>query len=290
MDPVDVLRVAGGVAGKARLLEACTEREVAAALRAGLLVRLARGQYALPHVRHAQREAARLSGAIAHLSAAQVHGWEVGRVPERPWVAVPRNRNVSAADRLAVNIVHATVSGPVTDPMRTIMDCARRLPFGEGLAVADSALRHRAVDKDELVAAADAVRGKGAANCRRVAAEATPLAANPLESMLRAIALDVPGLSVRPQVEIGLPGFVVHPDLVDENLRIVVEAEGFVYHGTSAHQFDRDLERYTLLVVDRWLVARFSRAHVMDQQQFVTDALTALVQTSTRQQNCRCVA
>jgi hypothetical protein len=60
----------------------------------------------------------------------------------------------------------------------------------------------------DLVEAAAAVRGKGAARARHVAAHASGLAANPFESMLRAIAIEV-GLSVQPldRVEVHLaPG------------------------------------------------------------------------------------
>jgi len=221
--------------------------------------------------------AARLSGTVTHLSAAQCHGWEVANVPDRPWIAVPRNRKVSATGRQEAHIIYSSARGVVTDPARTVLDCARRLPFGEGLAVADSALRHRHVDQEALMAAAETARGPRSDQCRRVAREANPLAANPLESMLRGIALDVPGLSVRPQAEIRLPGFIVHPDLVDERLGLVIEAEGFMFHAATPKRFDRDVERYTQLVVTGRTVARFTRVQVEECPDYVEHTLTALV-------------
>ena len=278
MHPAAVARELGGLATKAQLLVVCTERDVRRAVANGTLLRPARGRYAVPHAREAVRTAAMLSGTVTHLSAAQHHGWEVARVPELPWVAVPRNRRVSDADRQLAHIVYSTARGVVTGPVRTVIDCARRLPFGEALAVADSALRHRHVDHDALLTAAMAVRGPGADRCRRVAREATPLAANPLQSMLRGIALDVPGLSVRPQVEIELVGFTVHPDLLDHRLGLVIEAEGFMFHAATPRQFDRDVERYTQLVVSGRTVARFTRPQVEQRPEYVQDTLTALVQ------------
>lgn len=56
-----------------------------------------------------------------------------------------------------------------------------------------------------MVALAGGIRGPGAPQARRVAQEASHLAANPFESVLRAIALDVPGLNLRPQVVIAGP-------------------------------------------------------------------------------------
>jgi very-short-patch-repair endonuclease len=277
MHPAAVARELGGSATKAQLLVVCTEREVARAVANDSLVRLSRGRYAVPHAREAVHAAARLSGTVTHLSAAQYYGWEVAVVPDRPWIAVPRNRNVAAADRKLTHVVYSTATGLVTGPVRTVLDCARRLPFGEGLAVADSALRHRHVEQGALVRAAEVARGPGAGQCRRVAREATALAANPLESMLRAIALEVPGLLVHPQVEIRLPGFTVHPDLVDERLGLVIEAEGFMFHAATPRQFDRDVERYTQLVVTGRTVARFTRSQIEERPDYVLDMLNMLV-------------
>lgn len=140
--------------------------------------------------------------------------------------------------------------------MRTVIDCARRLTFGQGLAIADSALRHGDVDGERLIEVASGVRGKGAAGARRVARHASGLAVNPFESVLRAIALDA-GLGVSAQRPIAIAGIVVHPDLVDEQLRLAIEADSWRWHaGKDAHE--RDCWRYTMLVVDGWTVLRFT--------------------------------
>ena len=93
------------------------------------------------------------------------------------------------------------------------------MPFDEALAVADSALRSLDVSSDNLLRRAAAVPVRHRARCMRVALAADARAANPFESVLRAIALQVPDLSVEPQVWIGDVG---RPDLVDEGLRIVL--------------------------------------------------------------------
>jgi len=49
----------------------------------------------------------------------------------------------------------------VTSPLRAVLDCVRTLPFADGLAVADSALRRGEVDTDELAAAVAALSGRG---------------------------------------------------------------------------------------------------------------------------------
>jgi very-short-patch-repair endonuclease len=172
----------------------------------------------------------------------------------------------------------------VTSPVRTVIDCARRLEFGPALAVADSALRHGDVRPAELVEAAAAVRGKGAARARRVAAHASPLAANPFESMLRAIAIET-GLAVQPQVAISLGSDeVVHPDVVDSGRRLVLEADSWEFH-SARDAYARDCRRYTLLVVHGWTVLRFTWRQVMHDPDFVRWCLLSVIEGAPHEAN-----
>ena len=63
------------------------------------------------------------------------------------------------------------------------------LAFDEALAVADSALRSGAVTAEELRSASARLRGTGSRAARLVAQYADHRAANPFESVLRALAL-----------------------------------------------------------------------------------------------------
>jgi hypothetical protein len=73
-----------------------------------------------------------------------------------------------------------------------MVDCLRSLPFDEALAIADSALRACSFTPEALLELAGEMTGPGAGQGSRVAREADRRAANPFESVLRAIALDVP--------------------------------------------------------------------------------------------------
>lgn len=159
-----------------------------------------------------------------------------------------------------------------TEPLRTMVDCARRLPFDEALAVADSALRCGDVDGVELARESARARGPGARQVRRVGAAASPLAANLFESVLRAIALDA-GLDVEPQAEVETAQWTCHPDLVDRERRLVLEADSWTYHAEDRGAWDRDLERYTALSADGWRVLRFSWLQVMKQGAHVASVL-----------------
>jgi hypothetical protein len=85
--------------------------------------------------------------------------------------------------------------GIATSKEYTLVQCLRTLSWDAALAVADSAMR--AGESSLLCRVGASVRGPGAPQVRRAVAEARAEPANPFESVLRAIALDVDGLSVR---------------------------------------------------------------------------------------------
>jgi very-short-patch-repair endonuclease len=161
--------------------------------------------------------------------------------------------------------------------MRTVLDCALTLPFDEALVVADSALRQEDLTATSLSEAAARLRGAGRVRATRIAAAASPLAANPFESVLRAIALEVPGLSVVPQVSIAAPGFFARPDLVDVERRLVLEADSHAWH-SSRSALRRDCRRYNGLVLLGWTVLRFTWEDVMAYPDLVTDDLVRAVE------------
>jgi len=228
------------------------------------------------------RTANRLSAVLSHTSAAAHHGWEMKDVPVRPTVTVPRNRKVPAEVRAEVDVFWRPLSrgrirsDRATSPIQTVLDCARWLPFDGALAVADSALRHRSVTRAQLVSAGGVFRGHGRQRVLRVIEAADARSDNPFESVLRAIGLDVPGLRLVPQVEIRIPGRrLMRPDLVDERLRIVVEADSFEHHG-SRKALVLDCARYDNLAADGWTVLRFAWEHVMHRPAWVRSTIMAV--------------
>ncbi|MFL6003115.1 MAG: hypothetical protein ACJ72P_09930 [Nocardioides sp.] len=285
MDPVEALRGQGGVARRRDLLRLTSRKRLHRAVLRGEITRTNRGVYRLASADLARVRASELRGVASHLSAATLHGWEVAFPATCPWITVPRNVGVPAQDDCFIFWADVSeVEALVTSPVRTVIDCARRLEFGPALAVADSALRHGDVGPAELVEAAASVRGKGAARARRVAAHASPLAANPFESMLRAIAIET-GLAVRPQVPISLgPDEVVHPDVVDSGRQLALEADSWEFHSTR-DAYARDCRRYTLLVVHGWTVLRFTWRQVMHDPDFVRWCLVSVIEGAPHEAN-----
>lgn len=274
----EALQRLGGVATAAQLLRMTTRKRIRSALRRGRIVRDGYGIYSLPGADEAIRAASRLSGVLGEDSAAQAHGWKLKKPPQSPCVVVRRKRSLAPHQRRGVRVRYVDldpddVNGLVTRPAETVIRCAARMPFDEALAIADSALRCGAVTQEELIRRAQREPARYRARCLRVAEAADPRAANPFESVLRAIALEVTGLSVEPQVWVSDSA---RADLVDEKLRLVIEADSFEFHGRR-RQLVHDCERYNAFVVDGWLVVRFSYEHVMGQPDYVREVLVAMV-------------
>lgn len=244
-------------------------------------MRVGRNRYALPTAHRGLLAAGALAGVASHTTAASIHGWELAVQPQLPDVIVPRARRVEPRRRIGCTVrwraldPDDVVRGIVTDPYRTVIDCARDLPFVEALAIADSALRH-GLDEDRLVQRALRLSTTGRRRALRVVEAADIRAANPFESVLRGIALGVKGLDVEPQVQIVERGFSGRPDLVDRRRRIVLEADSYTFHGTRK-AFRQDCARYNALVLRGWTVLRFAWEHVMLEPDYVREVLEAVV-------------
>jgi hypothetical protein len=274
---------AGGVATTQQLHQVFTRRTLERAVREGLLIRVERGRYAVPELDDARHHAHRLGGVLALTSAALEWGWAVKTVPERPWVAVDPGRNISPDRRKGAQVTWRRLApgdvavGRHTAAIRTVVDCAAELPFDESLAVADSALRSGLVSRAQLEAAAREHPQRGRARVRRVVDLASPLSANPFESVLRAAAVEAAAtIPWVPQLAVSVAGRLLHPDVACVELRIALEADSFEFHG-ARRALVSDCWRYDELTVAGWLVLRFAWEQVMFEYDWVVRMIAGAV-------------
>jgi very-short-patch-repair endonuclease len=160
------------------------------------------------------------------------------------------------------------LAGRISSIVRTVVDCARILPFGEALAVADAALSNGRLCRAELVEATKAMRGPGRPNAVEVAAAATGASDSFLESMLRAILMAAGVDGFEPQLLVTRGRFRVRVDLGHRFCRIALEADGYAFHGSSK-EFSADCPRYDELAAAGWLVLRFTYQQVVHAPDWV---------------------
>ncbi|MEO7447024.1 MAG: DUF559 domain-containing protein [Humibacillus sp.] len=270
----------GGVCTWRELRRAVPWRAIGVAVAGGEVVRLRRGLYGLPVTPAAESTARRLHAVLSHRSAALSWGWKVKTTPRLPDVTLARHRRLPTnAKRSATvhwrSLAADQVDGLVTTAARTVVDCCLDLPFDEALAVFDSALRG-GLRPREVAAVGMTLGPRQRARLLRVARHADVRAANPFESVLRAIAIGVPGISVEPQARLRYDDLYARVDLADADLRIVLEADSFEFH-TGRRAFDRDCRRYDELTVRGWIVLRFSWEQVMFEPEWVAGVIARAV-------------
>lgn len=259
---------------RAELREVVPRRAVDRALSDRTLIVPGRGWISLPGLREAVTLAREHDAVLGGLSAARHWNWKVKHEPITPMLIVPRNRGraVRGAQTRRRDVPENHVEGSVLSRHATVIDCALTLPFDEALCVADSALRRPEVDRVLLLEMAAAL-ARGRERVERVIRLADGLAANPFESVARAIALDVPGLHVVAQ---GWVGANAHSDLVDHRLGIVIECESWLWHGNE-DAWRKDVLRFTRLALEGWIIVRLLWHDVMQRPDLVRERLEAAV-------------
>jgi len=177
----------------------------------------------------------------------------------RPGVIVRRSK-IATADVTTVRGLRATTV------MRTLSDLCSRLESVEALALIDSALRLKLVDKTSVTRAArDCLRSLGAL--------AEP-AESPMETRLRWILMQA-GLP-RPQVQFDLTDqqgrFIGRADLYYPSARLVVEYDGLNHRD----RLIQDNRRQNLILGAGYRLLRFTAADIRERR----DAIASQVRTA----------
>ncbi|MEV3989389.1 hypothetical protein AB0J57_10785 [Streptomyces sp. NPDC049837] len=166
----------------------------------------------------------------------------------------------------------------VTTPARTVGDLMRRGPRDDALVCADSALARRVVHgvrrppllgQEDLRAELSSGRRGGAA-AREWLALTDPASGSPAETIARLRMHDA-GLHPESQPQFRTPeGRRVQPDFLFRKQGLVVEIEGYAYHGTrEAHA--RDIQRFNDLMACPGVrhILRFTAADVFHRPHHV---------------------
>ncbi|MEU4288784.1 DUF559 domain-containing protein [Kribbella sp. NPDC026596] len=276
---VEVLARLGGWATSAELVTVTSRRSLAAAVRCGDVERLTRGIYGLPGLATDLATAIAHDGVLSHTSAAAVWRLPLLTTPAKPHITLPTNRNAKPGPPAVLHwatLPTADLRARRTSLVRTVLDCARILPFGEALAVADAALATGWLTHDELVATTAAMSGLGRPNAMRVAAAATGRSESFLESMLRSLLVTAGIEGFEPQVVVETGESRVRVDLGHRPARVALEAEGYEFHGTAG-KFAADCRRYDELVAAGWLVLRFTYQQVIGDPRWVVATVESAV-------------
>ena len=246
-------------------------------LRRGLLHPLYRAVYLVGHA--VPPPLAREAGAIlacgegavlSHASAAALYGL----VAERPHTvhvtvagrdARRRGIHVHRTARLLAGAVLRQHGLPVTSPQRTITDLADTAPAAVLENAIAEARRRRLITEVEI-----APGRKGAARLRAIAAEGARLTRSEAERRLLALIRSA-GLSP-PETNVRIGRHEV--DFLWRAERLVVEVDGFAFHGDRA-AFERDRHRDATLQGQGFRVTRLTWRQITQRPEAVVATLAA---------------
>ena len=207
--------------------------------------------------------------AYSHLTAAALLGTHVqaprpAHVALTPRKVLPQRAEFTVhARRLRPEDVVGVDGLRVTSGAQTFLDLAQHLPPPDLVAVGDALLRSGHLTPGGLVdrlRRADRVRG--VVRARACAPLLSPLAMSRPESLMRywLVTSDLPDPVPQLGVRNRWGDVVAHGDLGYEKWRIALEYEGRQHAETE--QFDRDVDRYSLMAAGGWLVLRFANRHL----------------------------
>jgi very-short-patch-repair endonuclease len=168
---------------------------------------------------------------------------------------------------------------PVTTPARTWRDLAMVLEPAALLAVTDQLIVERCTTSELRAELDRRPTGRGAARAKAVLPLADARAESPMESVLRwllhAAGLPAPVL----QFTVRAPGgrFLGRADLAWVEEKVLVEFDGDVHRERTV--FVDDLRRQNRLVIEGWVILRFSSADVLGRP----DEVIAEIRRALRQ-------
>ncbi len=228
----------------------------------------------------------------SHHSAALVHGLSL--VGRHPAGQVQLTRSVggpgSRSRRPGIQLHVARLPGDqltlvrgvrFTSVARTIVDLARALPFAEGVAVADAALREVQATRKEIEAVLTSCRGwPRIERARRVVTFADPRAESVLESLSR-VAFHEAGLPPPElQVWVGDDGEIIgRVDFLWKQYRTIAEADGAKKYA-NPQQARAQLERDARLRAAGYEVVHFTWPEITRVPGQVSSAIVAAFQRS----------
>jgi hypothetical protein len=207
--------------------------------------------------------------AYSHLTAAHVLGAHVDAPSKQHVALTPRRVLPQRADF----VVHARQLLPadvvqldglrVTSGAQTFLDLAEHLPPAELVAVGDALMLARQLTGEALaerLARADRVRG--VVRARACAPLLTPKAMSRPESLVRywLVVSDLPDPEVQVPVRDRWGRAVAHGDLGYEEWKLLLEYEGSGH--ATVEKFGSDIDRYSLMAADGFLVLRFAKRHL----------------------------
>jgi very-short-patch-repair endonuclease len=281
---IGVARTQDGAVSAAQLAAAgFSRRAIQHRLATGVLTRVHRGVYLLGAVRgpwfaeHAALLACGARAVLSHWTALAL--WGLAERPAQVHVTRPATGHAPAGVRVhrgTIEDVRRRHGLPVTSPARALLDVASSMPAVDLARLVEEAQVQRLVTRAEL---ADARHRHGTAALRAVLQRDDQPSLTRSEAERRLLALIRAARLPAPVTNARVGRFEV--DMLWRQERLVVEVDGFAFHG-SRSAFERDRRRDAQLLALGYRVLRITWRQLVEEPEAVIAALAAALSAPSR--------
>ncbi|WP_176457041.1 DUF559 domain-containing protein [Rhodococcus sp. 06-1474-1B] len=213
---------------------------------------------------------------LSHRSAAYLRGWTTE--PTMLDATVPRTARLRPPSWLRLHrremdstLVDEVAALPCTISAQTMLDCLALLPRPDAELLIDERLKF-GMDPASLLCLLDRFPGRhgNVELARQVRLAVSRFASEPERALGRA----VHRLGLRLEMNAAVGQFVC--DFVDRRSRTIIEVDGREFHSAAA-VFSKDRRRQNALVLDGWLVLRYSAFDVLTAPDDVAAEIAAVI-------------
>lgn len=213
---------------------------------------------------------------LSHRSAAYLRGWTTE--PTMLDATVPRTARLRPPSWLRLHrrdmdstLIDEVAALPCTISAQTMLDCLALLPRPDSELLIDERLKF-GMDPASLLCLLDRFPGRhgNVELARQVRLAVSRFASEPERALGRA----VHRLGLRLEMNAAVGPFVC--DFVDRRSRTIVEVDGREFHSAAA-VFSKDRRRQNALILDGWLVLRYSAFDVLTAPDDVAAEIASVV-------------
>lgn len=213
---------------------------------------------------------------LSHRSAAYLRGWTTE--PTMLDATVPRTARLRPPSWLRLHrrdmdstLVDEVATLPCTISAQTMLDCLALLPRPDAELLIDERLKF-GMDPASLLCLLDRFPGRhgNVELARQVRLAVSRFASEPERALGRA----VHRLGLRLEMNAAVGPFVC--DFVDRRSRTIIEVDGREFHSAAA-VFSKDRRRQNALILDGWLVLRYSAFDVLAAPDAVAAEIAAVI-------------
>lgn len=227
-------------------------------------------------------------------AAARIQGWTIvgsDHVLLSPHpVRTPQSWNITVVRRGSPQLVQPQGLPPLTPRLDALCDTLICRPERGARDLLDHALQQRWINADDLASLIEQRSGRGRKGLSRLRSlhkrSASGSRSEAEQRMGRLLARIGCSWVANYAVRGGHGQILAEIDFANPELKIAIEVDGRAFH-SDRYSFERDRERQNVLVIDGWIVLRFTWERIVNDPEGVMAEITAVIRSRQHRRELR---